>query len=188
MVLPALLVAAVAFAAEPSPARFADEPIVYGRGAGGITLQTAFEDASKILPEPLPQSPAPGVRVYSPGLIVAWSEGDPNIPEAIFAERGYRGALSLPAPFGRVGIGSSLGTHFAEDDLEGAGVARLLYRVLENAPAADCVAAGSCGARRTPDRATVVLRFPAMNMLLHSRDKTVYRIVIKRNPDLEANR
>lgn len=93
------------------------QPLEFGLGAAGITMQTPQSQARSILSAPLGVSQ--GVEFYNEHIRVMWSSsGDDPMPSIIIVDEGYPGSLGLPAPFERLKVGDSLsGSITSEEQL-----------------------------------------------------------------------
>ena len=89
-------------------------PIDYRAGsAGGISLQTRFEESWNILSPPIGGNyNIKESFIYKEGLIVQWSERRPRAPVSINLNMNYRGTIDLGPYIGQAG-GSSLGDDFS---------------------------------------------------------------------------
>lgn len=104
------------------------KPIVWGESIAGISLNTSYNDAKKILAQRLVSNGS--VEVYPESIQIAWRATVPPTPELILAFGTYGGKLKLPNPIGEVSLGDNFSQHFANDP-NGGELMRLLGAYFE---------------------------------------------------------
>ncbi len=153
------------------------QPILYGKGAAGITLKTTFKEAQKILSTPsFGPRPGDGLTLYRSGMIIFWRADEPRIPEAILLRAGYRGSLEAPAPVGPMALGSEFSKHFT--DPTGEGFIVQLYNLFENMkPEFNCLKAALCSIEVTDEE--IIFLMPKLQLLFSKDLKELFVILVK---------
>jgi hypothetical protein len=70
-----------------------NEPIIYGVGAAGITMDTTFEEAKTLLTPPFRGPFANGVTFYNEQIITIWQNEGERKPRIIYVSKGYLGKM-----------------------------------------------------------------------------------------------
>jgi hypothetical protein len=122
-------------------------PILYKKGAGGITFDTTLEEAEAKLSRPRFGPDADGYAYYDEGLYILWRQDSPRTPLFIMAFPEYLGEIPMPAPLLPITMGfdfSRLG--YKAKSLEGAQqIAIDYFRILENESSTyDCLVERTC--------------------------------------------
>ena len=122
-------------------------PILYKKGAGGITFDTTLEDAETLLSRPRFGPDADGYAYYDEGLYISWRQDAPRTPLFIMVFPEYLGEIPMPTPLKPITMGfdfSRLG--YKAKTLDGAQqIAIDYYRILENESSTyDCLAEKTC--------------------------------------------
>lgn len=80
-----------------------EKPIIYGVGAGGVTLDTTFAESKKMLTKPVFGPNQDGEAQYNERLYVRWrTEGEKRTPFFILALPGYKGKIQITKPSGGI--------------------------------------------------------------------------------------
>lgn len=130
----------------------AAKPIVYGKGAGGITFETTLKEAEKLLPKPQYGPDEEGYSEYASGMAIIWRTDEPRTPNLLILFKGYSGSLKLGGVLAgkTLRIDEPFSDYFTAADPLGKTLANHLYQSLESTPEKpidpkfDCVAAGIC--------------------------------------------
>ena len=136
------------------------QPIVFGEGAANIKMTTTLDESRSILSSPLGISD--GMYFYSENIRVIWSENDDGItvPEFIFVDIGYRGALKLPKKYGTVQLGTAMKKYFPDTDEFGEELILELGRYFEGKDDDDyhCLDLRTCGIQVTGTHIRFIFR------------------------------
>ncbi|SME97214.1 hypothetical protein [Pseudobacteriovorax antillogorgiicola] len=118
------------------------QPILWGESIAGITMTTAFSEASSILSNSVGTN---GFFVfYSEHVAIAWTGAEPNVPFAIVALDGYGGSLSVGGSIGDIKIGSDLSSLLGSYE-QNQEFVRTLARTFDGQGAGyDCFALNTC--------------------------------------------
>ncbi len=114
------------------------KPIILGVGAGGITMNTTYEESRDILaPEWFTSD---GLTFYREFLAVGWREQDPRKADLMVIYNGYTGPLQMPDGYKEVRIGSELGEYFTAEDPQGRKMINDMWRMMNpTADEGDCL-------------------------------------------------
>lgn len=156
------------------------QPLIFGKGIAGITLDMTIGQAQKILSEPKSEEPD-GTIDYREGLSIQWKRDEPRTPTQIGVDSAYTGEfVQLTKYFKGKGKklgpeGVRIGTDFAEEfELDGGEGYELLRQVvraaMEKDENFDCRAEGLCDIEEKGD--VVRFTFPG-GMILFSVDRKV---------------
>lgn len=163
-----------------------NKPIVYGVGAGGITLDTTLKQTKTLLTPPRIGPTEDGHAIYNEALYVIYSLNGDRLPSLIIAMKGYLGKIDA-GPMGKI----SMQTQFDEYRGEG-GLERLInefYQVFEKPedPNYDCLAARQCRLIvGDGNQANIVILLPGIVFLLAKEEFQMSEIRIIRNTNPEA--
>ncbi|MFW7382089.1 MAG: hypothetical protein ACOH5I_25005 [Oligoflexus sp.] len=119
------------------------KPILFGLGAGGITMSTTQDEALDILASPI--GSANGIIFYPEDLRIRWSRSGQRSPELFVIGANYKGKLELGGPFGEISMGFKFAPYIqTPDDL--SPLLKLIGSLLEGEDLAsyDCEAALHC--------------------------------------------
>lgn len=111
-------------------------PILYGYGAGGMTLGNTYEQSKILLTEPSKGPYENGVALYDEKIVVLWENDSPNndsLPKMIFVVKDYLGTLDAGEKIGKIKPGDRIkGFYFKDNPLKAAqDITNELYNVLE---------------------------------------------------------
>lgn len=167
------------------------KPIVYGVGAGGITMDTTYDESKTLLTPPFRGPYENGATLYNEQLYVVWKNEGDRKPQIIIPIKGYLGKMD-GGQFGPL----DFQTKFLDYKPDGQkGAARLIqdlfvqFEKVEDA-SYNCLQAGSCtliyGAENQPN---FVMVFPGAVLLMAKEEFQIAEIRIIRNvnPGLLAN-
>jgi hypothetical protein len=160
------------------------QPIVYGKGAAGITFETEFEDSKKILTKPVYGPNSNGEAQYNEQLYVKWrTEGDKKTPIFMLTFKGYLGKIQIQKPVGGVQSDISMDEDFSsyKGDNPRAGADKLavdMYKAILGTDV-DCLKENICSINWGDDFAvSFTIEYPGLVLLL-DRDRFVsYRSLV----------
>ncbi len=132
-------------------------PLSFGDGVSGITMNTSREASKAILSNPK-FSTASGIDVFGEGIQVTWAEGINPLPKSIRIVEGYKGSVTLPAPYGKLALGQDLGGLLASEADKLSFTRALGAAAAGKDETYDCIAAEAC---QLEDRAgTLFIDYP----------------------------
>lgn len=118
-------------------------PITFGEAVAGISFKTTRQESKAILSNPK-FSTATGIDDFGEGIQVTWGEGINPTPQSIRVSDGYKGSLTLPAPFGTVALGQDLTALLATEEDKIAFTKALGASVAGKVASYDCIEAQTC--------------------------------------------
>ena len=83
-----------------------NQPILFGRGVGGITIDMSFNEIHDILAEPLGSNDR--YEFFPEGIWIQWDDGEPRRPLTIVVDRDYKGQLKLPGTDQQLTMGTKI--------------------------------------------------------------------------------
>ncbi len=121
------------------------KPIVYGIGAGGITMDTTYEESKTLLTPPFRGPFENGATLYNEQLYVVWKQEGDRKPQIIIPIKGYLGKMD-GGKFGNLDFTTKF-LKYKPDGQEGAvRLIQELYLELEQVEdeSYNCLATGRC--------------------------------------------
>ena len=124
-------------------------PILYGKGAGGITFDTTLDEVEekKLLSRASYGPDVNGNALYYEGLWIVWREETPRTPIFIQTQQDYLGEIPMPTPLQPIKMGFDFGRlGYKVDTLEGAQeIAVDYYRIMEKTSETyNCLSENTC--------------------------------------------
>jgi hypothetical protein len=139
------------------------KPIVFdgenpnNSGLAGITFKTTLEDATKILSDPVEYDCG---YFYDEGMCITWQKDGTQKPTQMIIVKNYLGEIEMPAPIGKIRMGTDLTRFFQANDPVGKSVVEMLYRSFFKIadPNYSCIQDGKCEAREVEQ--AIIWRLP----------------------------
>ncbi|MBY0315122.1 MAG: hypothetical protein K2Q26_06360 [Bdellovibrionales bacterium] len=161
------------------------QPILYAKGAAGISFKTTLTESRKVLSVPRYGPDVNGTALYDESMIIRWRLDEPQTPEYFLLDSGYLGRLDL-GNGQSIGLNHDFSKKYPVNTKEGAErIARDLYRIFHKEEASfDCLPKGFCSVDwGTEEKKDAIISFPGL-LLLMSKDRfVVYRILVQKiNP------
>lgn len=153
------------------------QPIVFGVGAAGITLQTPMAKAHSILSEPQAGEDDDGFIGYQEGIGVIWKRDKPRVPDQITINGSYMGQfVQLSKAFpnkGGVTVKTQFEEEFAVDGGKGYDLLKKIVRaVLNKDEKFDCINEGICSIEA---RGSIIrMTFPSGLIAFSADRKSLY--------------
>lgn len=161
------------------------KPIIFGEGAGGITLKTTLEESYELLSKPLNPPDQFGRVIYDEGLYVRWRDDEPRNPVFIWVENTYQGQLLDQEGKPWIGMNHNFAEAYPTNRNGAENLARDIYKKYINVEENyDCVATGQCPVIWGPDSQKLfVIAMPVagMNFVLSKDRFVLFRIAIEKN-------
>lgn len=155
------------------------QPVIYGKGAAGITIETPEEDAAKILAPPAYISETG--NLYAEGIFVAWNT-ESKKPNYILVMSNYFGEIQTANSDESFNMNKNFSDKYLANNLNSAEqMTRDLYVMFEKQPKNfDCLAENLCRVIWGDSvQKSFVVELPGM-ILLFSKDRlTLFRLLIK---------
>jgi len=161
-------------------------PVMYGMGAGGVTLGNTLDQSKKLLTPPRVGPSANGVALYDERVMVMWGKPDTDgrrFPVMISVMRGYLGRFHTEK-FGDIGFQTTF-PEYQKDGKYGAEELTMdLYNDLEktNNPDLNCLDLKLCrmiyGDDTTPN---FMIILPGAVFLVSKEEFRPYEIRIQKN-------
>ena len=123
-------------------------PIMYGIGAGGITVGNTFSQSKKLLTPPFRGPFENGMTLYNEQIVVFWGQPDSDshrFPFMISVLKGYLGDMNAGS-LGKINYQTKFLDHKADGEEGAARLTRELYNEFEKIedPSFNCLEASQC--------------------------------------------
>lgn len=116
-----------------------DLPVLYGKGAAGITFATTYEEAQKVLKEKSRSSTAAPIISYEEGILVQWNPAT-GYPNYIMITNDYHGPVQTSPNGVSVSLGQNYSNRYPSNTYGTELLARHLFQTFENVdPSFDCI-------------------------------------------------
>ena len=131
------------------------KPIIFGKGAAGITFDMTYAEAHEILTES--KSKQGDESIYSENIWVRWgiNEAEGKKAQSIRVMAGYQGALSIPE-VGDIFIGADLKTLLPDDQSKIKAINKL-YQHFVDSSVADCLGQKICSLQQADSSLVLVV-------------------------------
>jgi hypothetical protein len=139
------------------------QPIIFdgqnpnNSGLAGINFKTTLDDAALILSHPVEYDCG---FYYEEGMCIEWQKDGAQRPKQMIIVQNYLGEIELPAPIGKIRMGTDLKRYFQANDPVGKSVVEMLYRSFFKVadPNYSCIQDGKCEAREV--ETAIIWRLP----------------------------
>ncbi len=161
------------------------QPIVYGIGAGGITMDTTYEESKTLLTPPLRGPFEDGSTLYNEQLFVRWKQEGKRKPQMIVPTGGYLGAMEAGA-FGELTFQTKFLNYWPDQQQGAVRLIQDLYLELEKVSdtSYNCLETGRCRLiYGDVNQANFVMVLPGAIFLMAKEEFQIAEVRIVRDVD-----
>jgi len=156
-------------------------PIIYKKGAAGITFETTYAESLALLTKPQEGPDSEGYARYPSGMGITWHgvDGDENNrrPHAIYLTSDYQGVMEIGGEFGQIRTNFDLSRFFKPGEGANEDFIERLYRALEKPTSREsCLKQRVCDIGESEDGTTLIFQIPRAVFLVSRDRKQLYQI------------